>query len=93
MVRRIAPASLPSLDDEWSWDGLHQARNTEPIESRLGRRTLILGRTGPTAPCGGRGHALLVWLVIFASLMVAYNFHDDLAAAGWRFGGWRGGTD
>ena len=28
--------------------------------------------------------ALLVWLAVFAVLVVGYTYHDDLAVAGWR---------
>ena len=31
-----------------------------------------------------RRRALLVWLAVFAVLVVGYTYHDDLAVAGWR---------
>ena len=40
----------------------------------------------------GRRRALLVWLAIFAVLVATYTYHDDLAATGWRFVGWGGGS-
>ena len=41
---------------------------------------------------GNRRRAALVWLAVFAVLVAAYTYHDDLGAAGWRLVEWGGGS-
>ena len=35
-----------------------------------------------------RWRAALVWLAVFAVLVAAYTYHDDLGAVGWRLVDW-----
>lgn len=41
---------------------------------------------------GNGRRAALVWLAVFAVLVAAYTYHDDLGAVGWRLVGWGGGS-
>ncbi len=41
---------------------------------------------------GNRRRAVLVWLAVFAVLVAAYTYHEELGVAGWRLVEWGGGS-
>ena len=69
----------------WTPSGSRTGANRGPVAApRFDPWQNRPDRPGRRLRMFGRGRALLVWLAVGAVLMIAYRYHDELAAAGWR---------